>query len=264
MAISVVIPSYKNPEYLDLCLRSAFENQVNDNEIIVILDGYADLSRHVIEKYPALNVIEFPENRGQIVAHNTGVALASYPYVLIVNDDNVFPPAWDVTLESVAKPNRVVAPNQIEPTPSIFSSFVIKNYGTTPDTFDIEAFCECARRLEADRMTVDGQTWPVFMQKKAYMMLGGIDPSYPSAAVADWDFFFRCELAGLELVRSHKTHFYHFAGAATKKPELVNQHVKGEHDSFQYFAWKWGFLPQLEAGTHNKRPFAGAARGIEL
>jgi len=31
--ISVIIPTYKEPEYLDLCLRSAFEGQVNKNEI---------------------------------------------------------------------------------------------------------------------------------------------------------------------------------------------------------------------------------------
>ena len=51
MPISVIIPSYKNPKYLDLCLKSIIENQTDRNEIIVVLDGYADLSKDVVEKY---------------------------------------------------------------------------------------------------------------------------------------------------------------------------------------------------------------------
>ena len=44
MAISVIIPTYKEPEYLDLCLKSAFEGQVNHNEIIVVVDGFYELN----------------------------------------------------------------------------------------------------------------------------------------------------------------------------------------------------------------------------
>ena len=32
--ISVIIPTYRNPEYLDLCLKSAIDQQDNKNEII--------------------------------------------------------------------------------------------------------------------------------------------------------------------------------------------------------------------------------------
>ena len=44
--ISVIIPTYKEPEYLDLCLRSAFEGQVNENEIIVVVEKPG-----VVERY---------------------------------------------------------------------------------------------------------------------------------------------------------------------------------------------------------------------
>ena len=39
MSISLLIPTYRNPEYLDICLKSAIDNQVNKNEIIVAIDG---------------------------------------------------------------------------------------------------------------------------------------------------------------------------------------------------------------------------------
>ena len=49
---SVIIPTYKEPEYLDLCLKSAFEGQVNNNEIIVVVDGFYELNKPILDKYP--------------------------------------------------------------------------------------------------------------------------------------------------------------------------------------------------------------------
>jgi len=91
------------------------------------------------------------------------------------------------------------------------------------------------------------------------MMLCGIDPSFPSPAVADWDFFFRCTLAGLSCMRAHSVPFYHFAGAATKAtPERAAQHAMSEQASHEYFAWKWGDWATLDT-NHNK---VAATRGF--
>jgi glycosyltransferase involved in cell wall biosynthesis len=38
--ISVVIPTYKEPEALDLCLKSAIEGQKNQNQIIVVVISF--------------------------------------------------------------------------------------------------------------------------------------------------------------------------------------------------------------------------------
>ena len=49
--ISVVIPSYRSPKYLDICLYSLFEGQRNENEVIVVIDGFVDESQWVIDKW---------------------------------------------------------------------------------------------------------------------------------------------------------------------------------------------------------------------
>ena len=49
--ISVIIPTYRNPKCLDICLESALRTQDNINQIIVIVDGFAEESTHIIEKY---------------------------------------------------------------------------------------------------------------------------------------------------------------------------------------------------------------------
>ena len=61
--ISVIIPTYKAPEALDICLQSAIYNQTNQNEIIVVVDGFYNLNKDVLEKHKDskldnLNVIE--------------------------------------------------------------------------------------------------------------------------------------------------------------------------------------------------------------
>jgi glycosyltransferase involved in cell wall biosynthesis len=88
---SVIIPTYKEPEYLDLCLKSAFEGQTNKNEIIVVVDGFYELNKPILDKYPDVRVLDLGENQGLSVATNWGVYNATHEYILVVNDDNVFP-----------------------------------------------------------------------------------------------------------------------------------------------------------------------------
>jgi len=108
--ISVIIPTYKEPEVLDLCLRSAIEGQTNKNQIIVVIDGYYDLNKEILEKYKDdIDVLDLGENQGLCRATNLGVYNAQYDKILIVNDDNVFPYEWDKALQTAYTPNSVIS-----------------------------------------------------------------------------------------------------------------------------------------------------------
>ena len=72
--ISIIIPTYRNPEYLDICLKSCIEQQHNKNEIIVAVDGFIDESKEVLEKYKKqINVLDLGKNQGMQTALNLGV-----------------------------------------------------------------------------------------------------------------------------------------------------------------------------------------------
>ena len=89
--ISLIIPTYRNPEYLDICLKSAIEQQSNENEIIVAVDGYVEESQKILDKYKDnINVLDLGQNQGMQQALNLGVINASNEIIFIVNDDNVF------------------------------------------------------------------------------------------------------------------------------------------------------------------------------
>ena len=113
MPISVIIPTYKEPSYLDLCLQSAITNQDNENEFIVVIDGFPELNLPIVEKYKNknVNILTFETNRGLQEALNHGVINATNEKILLINDDNVFPISWDTRLEEEYQENYVISPN---------------------------------------------------------------------------------------------------------------------------------------------------------
>jgi glycosyltransferase involved in cell wall biosynthesis len=244
--ISVVIPTYKSPDALDLCLRSATEGQNEKNNIIVVVDGFYDLNKPVLEKYRSLvEILVLDDNQGLCRATNLGVYNTSKDRVLIVNDDNVFPVNWDLRLNNLDVENTVWAPNQIEPTPSMFSQFHIKNMGRDPKTFDLVAFQDYELILrDPCKWEQNGSTLPIFMKKIDYMRVGGWDENYEKGMVADWDFFLKCQLSGLKMMRSYNLHFYHFVSLSVNDNEsqTINHVTRREAEwrAHNYAQYKWG------------------------
>lgn len=258
--ISVVIPSYRNPKCLDICLQSALENQSNENEIIVVLDGFTDESEYVVNKYnQRVSFIPLELNSGMQHALNIGVYQSSNEWILIVNDDNVFPKDWDVILEKDAVDKRVVTPNQIERSPSIFG-FVTKDFGNIDD-FDFQSYTKEEPNYRIDSLSNDGEIFPFFVQKKYYMACGGFDTLYDSPFICDWDFFLKLELIGIEFVRSRKLNFYHFGSMSTKNGNERDRFIQSEKEAFTVFNFKWGFDP-IRNHNNSHSPKNYNVRGI--
>lgn len=241
--ISVIIPTYKTPEALDLCLKSLITGQKNKNQIIVVVDGFYDLNKDVLEKWcKDIDVLNLQENVGTVRATNLGVYNASCDKVLIINDDNVAPKNWDVDLEEAYEDNSVITPNQVEPTPSIFKQFKINNLGRDPKTFDLEVFWDYASSTSNSLKEETGSTFPFFMKKYDYLKIGGFDETYPSPSgfVADWEFFLKCHTNGMKMIRTYNCHFYHFVSLTAKTPDQIQLSKKYEMDCHEYAKYKWG------------------------
>lgn len=237
---SVIIPTYKEPEALNLCLFSAIKGKTKPNQIIVVVDGFYDINKHVLDKYKnEIEIVNLPENVGLSRAINFGVLHAKHEYVLIVNDDNVFPYDWDLNLQHVLGPNNVVSPNQIEPNPSMFNQFHIKNMGEL-DVFDVYKFWKYEQTISSQTFDTTGSTFPILISKINYLRVGGFDPEYPGAWVVDWDFFLKCKMAGMDMIRTYNAHFYHFVSIGTKSPERIAASTLKERECWIYSQNKWG------------------------
>jgi glycosyltransferase involved in cell wall biosynthesis len=237
--ISTIIPTYKSPEYLDLALQSCIKgcSNLSKLQLIVVVDGFYDINKEVLEKYKEhIDVLNLETNVGLCRATNLGVYNAQYNKILIVNDDNVFGNDWDIKLLESWELNSVISPNQIEPYPSIFSQFNINDLGTNPINFDLEAFWKNNDTISFSYKDENGSTLPIFMSKMDYLRVGGWDENYEQGMVADCDFFLKCQLSGLKMIRIYNTHFYHFASISVngEKRRLAEQ------AGHEYFKYKWG------------------------
>jgi glycosyltransferase involved in cell wall biosynthesis len=243
--ISVLIPTYREPEYLDLCLKSCIEGQTQKNEIIVIVDGYYDENKEVLKKWSNdISIIDLEENRGLPYALNIGVYNTSNKWILMVNDDNVFLKNWDINLAPYLEfPKNVYSINQVEPNPSIFPQFIIKDYGQNASEFNLESFWNDFSIYKPDfNLNGSGGTLPILITKENYLGVGGWDEHYPTnGVVADWDFFFKCEKVNLDLKRIYNVVFYHFSKVATGN-NRENTEITG-HNYF-YYKWKEGYIPK--------------------
>ena len=261
--LSLIIPTYRNPDHLELCLKSAIENQTHKNEIIVAVDGYFEESAEVLKKYAYdITVLDLENNKGMQTALNLAVMNATSECLVVINDDNVLCKDWDTTILEQYQPGYVFTVNQIEPTgPGIFN-FPVKDLGRCPKDFKYEAFLEYEQTIRNGQLTLDGGIFPFVISKKDYMVVGGFDTLYQSPFICDWDFFLKLDLNGVQFYRMNHIHFYHFGSAATKNGKESEMFRATEHPAAQTFYYKWGIAPQLlENNSH--RPKGTTIKGIQ-
>lgn len=267
--LTVIIPTYRNPHYLDLCLKSITENSVVDStQIIVVVDGFIEESEAVLKKYPNVGVLPFESNMGMQYAINAGVMQAETEYVFIINDDNVLPKEWDKRLvDSINKikdERFVITVNQIEPTGPGMFNFPVMDLGKTSDTFSYEKFLDYELQLASQMITSDGHIFPFVMLKKHFMAVGGFDTFYDSPNICDWDFFLKLELWDFTFPRIHSLHLYHFGSVATKKNQESNTFRIKEQAAMEQYVWKWGAPPYNQPNSNRKTPPNKQFRGFNV
>jgi O-antigen biosynthesis protein len=269
--VTLIIPTYRNPKYLDLCLKSAVENRVDsNNHILVIVDGYFEESRTVLEKYPDVLYLDLGDNRGMQYALNAGVMQATTEYVFIINDDNVMPRKWDERLLSVIDDMNhlylnghwVLTVDQIEPTGPGMFKFLVKDLGKTAEEFQYDEWLEYEFNNKQDSLGIDGHIFPFIMEKKYYLACGGFDTFYNSPNICDWDWALKLELLGFKFPRTRTLRLYHFGSVATKKNAETEKFRAREAAAFAIYEWKWGTTPYNSLKTNSKVPRDGKFRGF--
>jgi len=263
MNISLIIPTYRNPEFLDICLKSAIENQKNKNEIIVAVDGFIEESQNILDKYKDdIIILDLEENQGMQTALNLAIMNATNEIVCIINDDNVLCKDWDIIIKQDFDLNKVMTIEQIEPIgPSIFG-FHIKNFGKKPNEFDYNNFIKYEPTIRENKFTEDGGIFPFVISKKNYMIVGGFDTLYQSPFICDWDFFLKLDLNEIKFYKTHNMHFYHFGSSATKNGKEGDKFKATENPAAQTFIYKWGIQPSLFKNNSHK-PKGNLIKGIK-
>ena len=89
----VIIPVYKSPEWVKLCIYSVFKNTNPEtlNKVYLVNDCDDELTINCLNnlksKYPKIEIIQNEENLGFVKTTNKGLKKASADYVLLLNTD---------------------------------------------------------------------------------------------------------------------------------------------------------------------------------
>lgn len=93
--VSIIVPVYNVEQYLKECLDSIQNQTLTDMEIICIDDGSTDSSARILDEYAEKDKrfrVVHKTNEGYGKAMNTGMAMATAPYVGIVESDDKIEP----------------------------------------------------------------------------------------------------------------------------------------------------------------------------
>lgn len=97
MKVSIIIPTYKRPEFLKRAIDSAINQTYNDIEIIVVSDNeidskYEKETLSIISNYEKLDNFKYLPaigNKGGCYARNRGLEVAEGEYVNFLDDDDI-------------------------------------------------------------------------------------------------------------------------------------------------------------------------------
>jgi GT2 family glycosyltransferase len=94
--MTVVIPNWNGKELLSsVCLPSLAKQTYTDFSVTVVDNGSTDGSIELVRtEHPDVTVIEVGHNSGFAAAVNRGIAAASSPFIVLLNNDVELAPRW--------------------------------------------------------------------------------------------------------------------------------------------------------------------------
>jgi GT2 family glycosyltransferase len=262
---SIVIPTWNNLEYLELCVASIRAHSAYDHEIVIHVNDGSDGTLDWV-RAEKLRHSHSRDNIGVCLAVNLLSAQASRDWLLYMNDDMVCCPRWDVALVEAARasptPLAMLFSTLIEPADSGNPLVVVRDCGRTPESFD-EAALLANYPLPA-RPDVLGQgSQPTLVRRAHWHMVGGYSLEFGPGMSSDDDLLMKFWVVGCRHFRIvGASRVYHFACRSTGR---VRRNRGG-----RTFVMKWGITQNefkrrfLATGMQDGDPAARFPRSTTL
>jgi glycosyltransferase involved in cell wall biosynthesis len=232
---SILIPSWNNLPFLQLCIRSIRAHSVVPFELIVHLNEGKDGSLEWVKEQQDIAFTHSLSNVGVCHAMNAMRQLARAEYLLYINDDMYTLPGWDVLLqgEIQACPDEYffISSTMIEPRAQSNCS-IEANFGT--DMASFEEVRLLAEYHSFPKPDWQGATWPPnVVHKKMWDAVGGYSVEFTPGMYSDPDFSMKLWQAGVRLFKGlGQSRVYHFGSISVKR-------VKQNRGYYQFIR-KWG------------------------
>jgi GT2 family glycosyltransferase len=233
---SILIPTWNNLPYLQLCVQSLRRHSARSHQIVVHVNEGADGTREWLRQ-EGIEHTASERNIGICYAVNLAAELAKGAHVLYLNDDMVAAPGWDLALEQALERVKrhgmyMLSGTMVEPVETGNACVVVADYGREPARFDIPRFAADSPKLS--RSDWLGATWPpTLVPRELWQRVGGYSIEFSPGMSSDNDLSMKLWHAGCRVFLGvGSSLFYHFARATTGRIR--------KNDGRRQFLMKWG------------------------
>ncbi len=92
--VSIIVPTYNRPNFLELTLQSIEAQTFQDFEVLVVDDGSQGIENKILcERNKKIKYQKIPNSGGPALPRNFGIKESRGKYIAFVDDDDLWPPS---------------------------------------------------------------------------------------------------------------------------------------------------------------------------
>ncbi len=252
---SILIPSWNNLPYLQMCVGSLKKNSHFEHQIIIMINEGSDGTFEWVKDQPDLDYVYSEKNIGICYGLNACRPLVQTDHIVYANDDMYFLPGWDLAfkkeVELIEHPFYMLSATMIEPVETGNPCVIHHDFGTSIANFDEEGLLKNFK--SQPKQDWSGSSWPPnLIPTPTWDLVGGMSIEFSPGMYSDPDLARKLwEVGGRYFKGLSESRVYHFGSKSTGR-------IRKNKGRETFFA-KWGITP----GTFNKHylqlgtPFKG-------
>jgi glycosyltransferase involved in cell wall biosynthesis len=255
---SILIPTFNNVKYLELCINSIKKNSKYDHQIIVHVNIGDDGTIEYLDKIN-IEYTHTKYNSGICEGINKASNLAKFDYFLYAHDDFYFCPLWDEVLKNEID---LIGHNNFYLSGTMMHSGQIPfECGDNINDFDEKKFLDNYNDLNF--YDFQGSTWaPALVHKDIWKKVAGFSEEFFPGTGSDPDFNMKLWKLGVRIFKGiNDFKVYHFGSIVLrKKINEIKKNSRYGSKGAKIFLLKWGITIKffknfyLHSGTKYKGP----------
>ena len=240
MKISIIIPTFKNFDYLKLCINSIEKNSKYLHQIIVHINGHDEKTEKFLLDKKIIFTKSF-SNIGLCSGVNIASKKSTTKYIMYSHDDMYFLPSWDKHLEEeITNLNTkffYLSLTHISYMPAVKGDLqhITFDCGSNLETFNENKLLTNFSKFQF--RDLQGSHWaPHVIHKDIWLIVGGFSEEFNPGFASDPDLNMKLWNIGVRIFKGlSKSRVYHFGSVTTRKNKSI---IKNNGKKTFLLKWK--------------------------